>query len=142
MLNLDRKACALKIMPEFSDLLDAELNKARGLRKVDDSDPFAEGAVFNFKDPDDSFELGGYHPVEVCINSVGILLYVTDFSYVGKPPFVELAKELDFAFEVDCFGHMGVDYPIAEGAELFVIFQQNFVSYHQSGVFELKVSSL
>jgi len=105
------------------------------------ADPFSGGVIFSFKDPTYSFEEGGYHPVEVCINTFGKLQYVTDFAHVGRPPQVELAKELDFDFEHCCFGHMGIDYPLSDGAELFAIFQANFVSYYQSEVFTVKLSS-
>jgi len=154
MLKINREACALAIYPAFADIVDAELEKklvnlglsaGAGAGAGEDSSlkvesAFASGAVINFRDPDYSFESGGFHPVEVYVDGSGVLQYVTDFSFVGKPPFVELAKELDFSFELNLFGHMGVDYPLSEGDELFAIFQQNFVSYYQMEVFKVEVS--
>jgi len=157
MLVLDREDCTLKIHSDFADLLEFELHQARmrlsneasvsdadvkdKSADVDQDDHFAGGVIFSFKDPTYSFESGGYHPVEVCINSFGKLQYVTDFAHVGRPPQVELAKELDFDFEVNCFGHVGIDYPLSEGAELFAIFQENFVGYYQADIFAIEVSS-
>jgi len=69
------------------------------------------------------------------------LQYVTDFAHVGRPPQVELAKELDFDFGNRYFGHVGIDYPLSEGAELFAIFQENFVSYYQSEVFAIELTN-
>jgi len=148
MLVLNREDCGLKIVSGFADLLDFELLKARDQRRLaagtsgseSQDDPFAGGAIFSFKDPTYSAENGGFHPVEVCINALGKLQYVTDFAYVGALPFVELAKELDFNFSQGCFGHMGIDYPLTEGAELFAIFQANFVSYYQSEIFTVEVT--
>jgi len=143
MLVVNRKKCVFDIHSKFADILDAELLCAAEklqLERGAGSDPFAGGAILIFRDPDYSFENGGYHPVEVCINDEGILCYVTDFSHVGKPPFVELAKELDFAFEVGRFDHMGREFPLAEGCELFAIFQSNVVSYYDSEVFTVEVS--
>ena len=138
MLKINQQACALKIISAFADILDAELSKAAIGLNPDCA--FSSGAVINFRDPDYSFESGGFHPVEVYIDGLGVLQYVTDFSLVGKPPFVELAKELDFSFELNLFGHMGIDFPIAKGEELFEIFQKNFVSYYQMDVFKVEVS--
>jgi len=160
MLVLNRDDCELEINPDFADLLEFELHQTRVRRRgtgksvnnkkahadgnddlsLQGDDPFAGGAIFSFKDPTYSYESGGYHPVEVCINSFGKLQYVTDFAHVGRPPQVELAKELDFDFEHCCFGHMSIDYPLSEGAELFAIFQENFVSYYQSEVFAVELT--
>jgi len=132
MLKINRSLCALPINPDFAAIIDAELAKA------DKASP--EGCVINFRDPTYSAETGGFHPVEVSINASGVLQYITDFSYFGQLPYVELAKELDFSFELSLFGHMGRDFPLSEGKELFAIFQDNFVSYYQMEVFEVEVS--
>jgi len=96
--------------------------------------------TLNFRDPTYSAERGGYHPVEISINSAGLVQYITDFSYVGQGGYAELVKELDFDFSLSVFQHMGRDYPIEQGAELFKIFQSNFCSYYYSGVFEVEIS--
>ena len=89
-----------------------------------------------------SAEHGGYHPVEIAINSAGEIQYITDFAYVGDGYFAELAKEIDFDFSLGIFQHFGRDYPIRQGAELFQIWQENFCSYYDSGVFQVTVQSL
>lgn len=96
--------------------------------------------TLNFRDPSYSAEQGGYHPVEISINAAGQVQYITDFSYVGQGSYAELAKEQDFDFSLSLFQHMGRDYPIEQGIELFRIFQSNFCSYYQSGVFEVEIS--
>ncbi len=45
-----------------------------------------DGVVLNFRDPSYSAETGGYHPVEICVDGAGVLQYVTDFAYFGRPP--------------------------------------------------------
>jgi hypothetical protein len=121
-MKIQRTGYALKISDAFADILDKHL----------------EGrecpATVNFRDPGYSPERGGYHPVEVRIEADGRISYVTDFAFCGGQ-FPELAKELDFDFGLGLFGHMGIDHPIAEGKELFAIFQDNFASYHGWGVF-------
>jgi len=95
--------------------------------------------TINFRDPTYSAETGGYHPVEISINTAGQVQYITDFSYVGQGGYAELVKELDFDFNLGLFQHMGREYSIEQGAELFQIFQSNFCSYYHSGVFEVEV---
>jgi len=148
MLVFDRSACVLKINPAFADLLEFELNKARLERGFTESsvndleDPFAGGVIFNFTDPTYSFEFGGYQPVVICINPSGELQYVTEFSYVESPPHIELVKALDFDFENRCFGPIGNNYLPYEGDDLFSIFQENFITCYQSGVFTIEVREL
>lgn len=99
------------------------------------------GVIVNFRDPEYSADQGGYHPVEVMVSKDGWIRYVTDFAFVGQPPFAELAKELDFDFSQGLFQQMGRDYPIQEGRSLFRTWQANFCDYHKSGVFEVEVSA-
>lgn len=151
MLIINRQQCALPLLPEFADILDQALVQAQthqnsAVNSTTETDSttsdMSSGFILNFRDPDYSAEHGGYHPVEVLVLPTGVLAYVTDFAYVGCPPYAELTKELDFDFSYGLFGQMGRDYPLQEGRELFRLFQQNFVSYYQSGVFSLSVSPL
>ena len=93
-----------------------------------------------FRDPHYAADSGGFHPVEICIDERELIQYITDFSYLGSGSYSELVKELDFDFMNMFFSHMGRDYPLRHGAELFKIWQQNFVTYHQEGVYEVEVS--
>ena len=97
------------------------------------------GVIVNFRDPGYSAEQGGYHPVEVMISPDGKIRYITDFSFVGTPPQVELAKELDFDFAHGAFQQMGRDFPITEGRSLFRVWQANFCAYHRDGAYEVNV---
>lgn len=150
VVNIDK--CTLVLYPAFIDILDAVLKAAQtgasNSINIDtdlESEPTLEenpsGFIINFRSPDYSAETGGYHPVEVMISNAGVIAYVTDFAYVGSPPYAELAKELDFDFTYGLFGHRGIDYPLQEGQALFNVFQRNFVSYYQSGVFTVSVST-
>ena len=100
----------------------------------------SHGVIINFRDPDYGAETGGYHPVEIMISETGIVKYITDFAYVGTPPFAELSKELDFDFDLQVFQQMGIDYPIIQGKGLSRTWQSNFCSYYESGVFQVSVS--
>ena len=130
--NNQKKTQSLKLSQDFIEIIEKHIkNKAA-------SDGYL---TLSFRDPTYSAETGGYHPVEICINGSGIFQYCTDFSFSGQGgAYAELVKELDFDFSLGLFQHMGRDYPLEEGAELFQIFQSNFVSYYKSGVFEVEVS--
>ncbi len=102
----------------------------------------SELITLNFSDPKYSATTGGYHPVEICINSSGQILFITDFSYTGSGDMVELAKELDFDFSQRMFEQFWHTYPIEEGAEMFELWENNFCSYYQNGVFKVEVSKM
>lgn len=106
------------------------------------SKTFPSGVVINFRDPEYSAERGGYHPVEIAIDEQGRLLYITDFSYVGMEPFTELAKELYFDFGIGLFQQLGVDYPIEQGRDIYTVWENNFLSYHGMGVYQVTVEGL
>lgn len=125
---------ALPLIPALIALLETEIAKAQV--------SLENGLVLNFRDPDYSSETGGYHPVEIAIAGEGKMLYVTDFAYYGDGHYAELGKELDFDFSYGLFQQFGREYPIREGAELFSLWQENFVCYYQSGVFQVSVSEL
>jgi hypothetical protein len=124
----------LSISKRFVSILDRVIKESK-------VDAFA-GVIINFRDPNYSSESGGYHPVEIMINSEGIIQYITDFAYFGKPPYAELGKELDFDVSAGIFGYSGRDYPIAEGRGIYRIFQSNFCDYHDSGIFRIEVNPL
>jgi hypothetical protein len=123
----------LSISKKFITILSTEIAKA-GI----DASSIENYTVLNFRDPDYSSTRGGYHPVEVMISSDGTIQYITDFAYVGDG---ELVKELDFDLNQKIFQQMGRNYPIQQGRGLYRIFQSNFCSYYDSGVFDVVVSS-
>lgn len=104
--------------------------------------PPGRGAIVNFRDPSYGPETGGYHPVEVLVGPGGEIGYVTDFSYVGADPFVELAKEIDFDLSAGVFGHLGADFPIARGRQLYRMWETHFLSYHRGGAYEVEVTAI
>jgi hypothetical protein len=123
----------LTISKKFVTILSNEISKADI-----DTNSVENYVILNFRDPDYSAELGGYHPVEVMINADGTIQYITDFAYVGG----ELVKDLDFDLNQKLFQLMSHDYPIEQGRGLYRIFQSNFCSYYASGVYEVSVVSL
>lgn len=100
-----------------------------------------DGVIINFRDPDFSPEGGGFHPVEFAFRKDGTLLYATDFSYVGTPPYCDLAKELDFDFSLGLFQHYGYEYPIASGREMFQLFEANFLAYLAMNAYQSSIQS-
>jgi hypothetical protein len=103
----------------------------------------AGGAVVTFRDPTWSPETGGFHTVEIAVAADGSIRYVTDFAYFGISPHCELSKELDWDFAPPgFFQHLGQEYPLAEGKELFFLWQGNFLEYVALGVYTVTVMSL
>ncbi len=101
----------------------------------------SSGAVVNFRDPEYDCSSGGYHPVEIAVNSDGCIQYITDFALYGTPPHVELAKEIDFDFSLQLFQHMGREYPIQRGIALYSLWEKNFISYYRNDVYSVDVST-
>ena len=100
------------------------------------------GVVLNFRDPTYSAISGGFHPVEIAIDGDGDLIYVTDFSYVGIPPYTELEKELDWDFSQGRFHQFGCDYDLECGRGLLNLYLKNLNSYQNSGCFEVEVTAI
>lgn len=113
------------------------------LAKISVPDCNTGGIIFNFRDPDYSSSLGGYHPVELGLvknlsQSKGQweFEYITDFSYQGD----ELVNEIDICFKTEQVyslygGYLGQQ----DSNELIALFLDNFVSYYQMNVFTVTV---
>ena len=109
----------------------------------------ATNITINFRDSEYSCDAGGYQPVEIGLekdqeSDHWRLLYITDFCYCGSP-YAELAKDLDFDFSADTFfASYCPPIPTKHHSvkELFELWQHNFLSYLELGVFdEIKVSA-
>ena len=98
--------------------------------------------ALNFRDSTYSAERGGYHPVEIHVDSKGDVLSITDFAYVGIPPFDELGIELDWNFEMNSFRQFDSFYDLACGRGLLGLYTKNFVAYYSGGCFEVEVTTL
>ncbi len=133
-MKVNQRSCLLAISDALVKIIEDEIGRA----KVDTS----IGAVLNFRDPDYSAEEGGYHPVEIAITSDGQMLYITDFSYVGTPPYAELAKELDFDFDIETCQQFDHLFRLKQAGGLFALWQKNFVSYYAMGVYTVTVGAL
>ena len=102
----------------------------------------SEIVALNFRDPSYSAENGGYHAVEVHVDSKGEILSITDFAYFGMPPFVELGIELDWSFEQGSFRQFDGMYDLECGRSLLGLYLANFTAYYRSGVYRVEVTTL
>tara|TARA_Y100000782_G_C10128029_1_gene241615 strand:- start:302 stop:724 length:423 start_codon:yes stop_codon:yes gene_type:complete len=131
---IKRETTAFELGSLLVELLQDELLK---------SDKTCIGPVIlNFRDPSYSSEIGGYRPVEIRIDHCGQIEYITEFTYFGIQPFAELGKSSDFDFSERRFQNEYRAYPITEhGVEsYFRLWEQNFCSYIEMGVFDVKIS--
>ena len=104
-----------------------------------------DAITFNFRDSTYSPESGVFHPVEIRLERQGNkwhFCYITDFTYVGSGPHAELAKELDFDFQVGVFQNLFGIFPIEQTTDMYQIWESNFLHYWQTmHVYKINVSS-
>jgi len=107
--------------------------------------PSMSRVTVNFRDPTYSAESGGFHPVEISLSRHGeswLLDYLTDFHYVGFP-YPELEKAVDVSWQDGYCWLAGIgDCAISDFVDYWQLWQRNFVSYVQMGVFTLHISML
>ena len=120
--------------PGFVKIIDSALQES--------SKDATGGVILNFRDPTYSATNGGYHPVEIHVDSKGDVLSITDFAYFGVPPFVELGIELDFSFEHDHFRQFDSMYDLECGRGMLGLYLANFTAYYKSGVYQVEVTAL
>jgi len=121
--------------PDFVSVLNDHLKDTA----PEDSDIIA----LNFRDPTYSAEKGGYHPVEIHVDSSGDIQCITDFAYFGRPPFVELGIELDWSFiDEGYFRQFDSMYDLECGRSLLGLYTRNFAAYHNSGVYQVEITTL
>jgi hypothetical protein len=121
-IRIKHEGLAVPMSPVFT-LYIAELLAPHENEKV---------VTINFRDPNYSVDDGGYHPVEIRLENEGDgwrFCYITDFCYVGSGYMAELAKDLDFDFDVGVFRNLFGTYPIELAIEMFQIWETNFVYY-------------
>lgn len=131
-MEIQKNGYALPVSNEFTDILSKEIQTSGHTEN--------KALYINFRDSGYSPDTGGFHPVEVMISEDGIIQYITDFTYAGYPP--ELVKELDFDFSLGIFQHLGQEFPIGYNHSLFCLWQQNFCSYYNMGVFTVRVEAV
>ncbi|MDI5833420.1 DUF2787 family protein [Shewanella xiamenensis] len=124
----------LPVSPVFAQAL-AEL-----VKNID-----SNAVTINFRDPDYSPQTGGFHPVEIRLEKgkdQWQLCYITDFCYVGYQGQWELVKELDFDFSCGVFHSISGLLVIEAAAELYPIWEQNFLCYWQEmDAFNVSIST-
>lgn len=101
--------------------------------------------VINFRDKNYTAE-GGYHPVEISLIAIGQtgwdISYITDFCIVGHGIYAELAKCLDFDVGQNVYQDLSQCTELADGLEVFKLWQTNFLAYLKMGVFEISVEQM
>lgn len=132
-MKLEAKNYALSIHDNLIEIIRHEMQQAT-------SQEASTMIILNFRDPGYSASKGGFHPVEIAVDSDGKIMYITDFSYDNGGDMAELVKELDFDFQAELFQQSGTDYPIERASKLFQIWQQNFCCYYRCGVFQVSVT--
>ena len=120
--------------PDFVSIINDLLKDT----SLDDS----EIVALNFRDPTYSATNGGYHPVEIHVNANGKVLSITDFAYIGIPPFDELGIELDWGFDQSYFRQYDCMYDLECGRGLLGLYLSNFTAYYKSGVYRVEVTRL
>ncbi len=135
--NLDN--APFEIAKQLQEILASELQKTGG-------DPETlDDLIFSFHDESYDAENGGYHPVEIHLVKIKgrwCFDYITDFTYVGCGHNAELTKEIDFDFTSGIgFQLYAGDDDLKQFSELFAVWQSNFMSYFESGVFKTKITT-
>ena len=132
-MHIQAQGYALPIDSALIDLLKPHLRSVLG--------PPQQVVVVQFRDPDYDANTGGYHPVDIAVDGQGRIQWITDFAYTEVEGVTELGRELDFDLSRGIFQHWGFCQPLAKGAELFQLWQSNFLHYAQCGVFDVQVQA-
>jgi len=139
-MKINSKNCPLPLSKAFINIIEKEINLQSNNQPKQHPITEHDDIIINFRDPNYSAETGGFHPVEVYILANGTIQYITDFAFVGGGGYEELVKEIDFDISLNLFQHFSHEYPIELGRDMYTIWQQNFVSYHQMGVYQTTVT--
>ena len=138
MVNIMTDGLPVPVNQALVAILQQHITEA--LSNTDDA-AGVDAITLNFRDPDYSAEAGGYHPVEIRLTyqqGQWHLNYITDFSYVGSGWDTELAKDMDFDFGLGvCMTRFMPDSPLADAAELYQLFETNFIAYYQMDAYKV-----
>ncbi len=127
-------SCALSVSEKLHTLIAQELTK--------EGTATSSHITLNFRDSSYSAENGGFHPVEIGLQTNGDghfdILYITDFAFMGNY-YPELERSLDFdfgnqvAFTV-ATGWQSIQSPGID--DLYQLWERNFISYVNMGAFD------
>ena len=135
-MQLNPQTKITMLPPEFVRVINGAVKSSSEVANGD-------GVIINFRDPTYNATNGGYHPVEIHVDSKGDVLSITDFAYFGCPPFVELGIELDWSFiEHGYFRQFDSMYDLECGRSLLGLYTRNFAAYYDSGVYRVEVTPL
>ena len=135
-LNFDKAQCFF-LPAKFYQLINTEI------AKVTPAKTDVSAITLSFRDPSYSYELGGYHPVEVRLEyhkRCWQLVYITDFSFQGTP-LPELIKEIDICFLTkQVYSLFSGLLNNKSGKELITLFVSNFIEYHALGTYQVSIT--
>ena len=108
------------------------------------NNPSLNIVTLNYRDPDYSFDNGGYHPVEINLYRQGdcwYLNYVTDFAYCGGP-FPELEKETEVLFQQqEVYNSFFGRCYLEQADSLVKLLLENFCNSVEMEVYQVQVSA-
>ncbi len=138
-MQFNTESCPFALSSQLLKALESALRKS-------DVDVSSESCLtLVFRDESYSVETGGFHPVEIRLVKTGDewqIDYITDFCFVGNGYDAELTKEIDFDFANNYGFHLYTgESKLSELSELFNIWQSNFVSCVERGVFQVKITT-
>jgi hypothetical protein len=133
IMHIDTQGYALPIDPALIAILNRQLESL--------TTPPARLVLLQFRDPDYDVDAGGFHPVDIAVDDRGRIQWITDFAYTEVEGITELGRELDFDLSRGIFQHRGFCQPLAYGADLFQLWQSNFIHYVQMNVFDVQIQA-
>ena len=138
-IKFNTKNSPFEISNQLLTILAKEIDKAENLPEQ------LEDITYSFRDENYDAESGGYHPVEIrLVKDAGFWCfdYITDFSFVGSGQDAELTKEIDFDFTNGIGFHLYTgEHQLKILGELYGLWEVNFISYFEMGVFKVKIST-
>ena len=138
-IKFNTKNSPFEISNQLLEILAKEIDKVENLPEQ------LEDITYSFRDENYDSESGGYHPVEIrLVKTDGLWCfdYITDFSFVGSGQDAELTKEIDFDFTNGIGFHLYTgEHQLKILGELYGLWEVNFISYFEMGVFKVKIST-
>jgi hypothetical protein len=95
----------------------------------------SSAVTISFRDPDYSFENGGYHPVEIMLRHKSeewLIQYISTFCYLGVDLNSELVKDLHFDFRQGQLRTLYLTYEMCEMKIIYDLWEANFLSYAEN----------
>jgi hypothetical protein len=123
----------LQISRKLVSILQREIDRAKILAGT--------AAYIHFRDPSYSASAGGFRPVEVFINDTGLIQYLTEFTWVGREPMLDLAKSADFDLCQGVYQDLYACHRLdtKDVKEFWKLWSGNFISYYEMDIYTVEV---